>query len=91
MLSEENIKVLLFDNYGTYIKTYPLFDCKFFQVIDDTIIYCSNDKLISYNTETFEKDELDLPVEDIQNARIEGNKIFIQTDDKVRVYKANNF
>ena len=81
--------VLLFDSYGTYIKTFPIEEIKSFQIIDETIIYSSNEKLIFYNTKNFEKENIDLPVPDCINARLERNRLFIQSKEKVFVYQAN--
>lgn len=83
--------VLLFNSYGTYIKTFPLKDIDTFQVIDKNIVYSKNGNLIIYNTQNFEKENIDLPVKGFKNVRIENNRIFIQTEDKISVYLVNNY
>lgn len=81
--------VFVFDGYGTYMKTFPLTDISSFQVVDNSIIYFADDKLIRYHTETFNKEKLDLPIHHIEHARIEGQKIYIQAKNKVSIFKAN--
>lgn len=79
--------VLLFDVYGTYIKTFPIADIEDFQVLNSKIVYYANSKLILYNTLNFTAEVLDLPIEKALDVRIEQNKLFILTKDKVVVYR----
>lgn len=90
-LGIEKQGVLLFDSYGTYIKTFPLIDISSFQVIGKNIIYFAENELILYHTETFNKEKLDLPAQDIKDARIEGNTIYTQGQNKISVFRVNHF
>ena len=83
--------VLLFDNYGTYIKTFPLSELKSFQVNDGNIVFRRNGEMITYNTNNFTEKSFTLPIEDCLESKLERNKLFLQTKDKVIVYRLNNF
>jgi len=82
--------VLLFDVYGTYIKSFPISDIEHFQVVDNKIIYYKMGKLRLYNTQTFTLKDLDLPIDNALDVRFEQNKIFILTMEKVVIYRINN-
>ena len=83
--------VLLFDIYGTYLKTFPITDINSFQVIDDIIIYSNKGQLILYNTQNFNTELIDLPIDNCINSRIEHKKVFLQTTEKLIVYQLSNF
>ena len=83
--------VLFFDSYGAYIKTFPIIDIESFQVIDTKIIYFSNNKLNLYDTKSFTKEILDLPIENCINSRIVQDKVFLQTNEKILVYQLGNY
>ncbi len=82
-----NEGILQFNNYGTYIKTFPIKDCTQFQVKDGYIIYSKNNKLFFYNTSNFETEKIDLPLNSFINARIENNLVFIQTTESIKLFK----
>lgn len=82
--------ILLFDSYGTYLKTFPITNIESFQVIDDTIIYFNAKKLNLYNTQSFTTEMIDLPLDNCVNSRIEQNKVFLQTTVKLLVYQKRN-
>jgi len=82
--------VLLFDIYGSYIKTFPLIDIGEFQVFNDKIIYFFNGTLNLYDTKNFNKDILDLPIENSIHARIKQNNLYVLTNEKLVVYQLNN-
>lgn len=90
-LGIKNEGVLLFDSYGTYIKTFPIADIESFQVIDDKIIYFNTGQLNLYNTQNFNTKMIDLPIDNCINSRIEQNKVFLQTAEKLMVYQLSNF
>ncbi|MBI9054946.1 MAG: hypothetical protein JEY96_14070 [Bacteroidales bacterium] len=89
-LGIEGEGVLLFDIYGTYIKTFPLKEICRFQIIDGNIIYLNKDVLNIYQTKNFNKDILDLPIENSINARIIQKNILVLTNDKLIEYQLNN-
>lgn len=78
--------VLLFDNYGTYLKTFPLLNIGIFQVNNGIISYYKNGKLYFYNTNNFTENHITLPKHDCKQVRIENKRLFMQTDEKIFIY-----
>ncbi len=83
--------VLLFDNYGTYLKTFPLLNSGIFQVSNGIISYYKEGKLYFYNTNNFTENHITLPKHDCIQVRIENKRLFMQTKEKIFIYKLNNF
>jgi len=61
-LSNPETGVLVFDIFGTYIKTIPLLGLKRFQVFENSLIYFKENKLHTYNTVDHRETELELPI-----------------------------
>ena len=89
-LGIRNEGILVFDTYGTYLKTFPITNIRAFQVVDNKIIYCNNDKLTIYDITNFNKEILDLPKKKCISARVKQNEIILQFNDKLIVYELNN-
>jgi hypothetical protein len=83
--------VLLFDNYGTYLKTFPLLNSGVFQVSNGIISYHKEGKLYFYNTNNFTENNITLPKHDCIQVRIENKRLFMQTKEKIFIYQLNNF
>jgi len=69
-----NKGILVFDIYGTYIKTIPLPDLIDFQVYNDLIYYLKEGKPSVYNMKTLQTSVLDFP-ESLLSYRIEKESI----------------
>lgn len=83
--------ILLFDSYGTYLKTFPLLNTGKFQVNNGIISYSKDGKLYFYNTKSFNEEKRTLPLQNTKQVMIENKKLFIQTEGKIFIYKLNNF
>ncbi len=83
--------VLLFDNYGTYLKTFPLLNSGGFQVSNGIISYYKKGELYFYNTNNFTENHITLPKHDCIQVRIENKRLFMQTKEKIFIYQWNNF
>jgi len=83
--------ILLFDSYGTYVKTFPLLNAGRFQVNNGIISYYYEGELHFYNTDSFTEDKMPLPIHSYKQVLIENKKLFIQTEGKIFIYKLNNF
>lgn len=86
-LGIKNTGILLFDIYGSYIKTYPVKGFTSFQIIDQNIVYHQSGELYYYNMQNFDEKSFELPVANTKNARIEGKYLYIQTNHKILVYQ----
>ncbi len=83
--------ILLFDHYGTYIKTFPIIDISDFQVNNEIITYLKNGKFLAYNTSSFEEYSISLPEHNYRQIRIENRRLFVQTEEEIYIYQRNNF
>lgn len=83
--------ILLFDSYGTYVKTFPLLNTGRFQVNNGIIYYYKEGELHFYNTNSFKEEIRSLPLKNGKQVMIESKKLFIQTEGKMYIYKLNNF
>jgi hypothetical protein len=89
-LGISGVGVLLFDIYGTYIKTFPLMNIGVFKVNNGIISYYFNEELYFYNTEDFTESHLSLPKHDYKQVLIEKERLFILTEEKIFIYQLNN-
>jgi hypothetical protein len=89
-LGIETEGILLFDYYGTYIKTFPIKNMSSFQVNNETITYLKNGNQHFYNTSNYNEDTLNLPKEPIKQVVLENNRLFILSEKKISIYQLNN-
>ncbi|MGE0089032.1 MAG: hypothetical protein AB7S50_06095 [Bacteroidales bacterium] len=82
--------IFQFDNYGTFMKNYPILDFLDFQVVGNNISFFNGIELTIYNTQTYESENIKMPVEKIKNVKIEGSKVFLLLDDRISIYSINN-
>lgn len=79
--------ILVFDVFGTYIKTIPIYNLASFQVADDEIIYFSEDMLKSWNITTTENTDYSEPRSTTAlNIRMERDAIFVQDSARISSY-----
>ena len=88
-LNNPTTGILVFDVYGTYIKTIPIKGIEDFQVFENEIVYFSKGKLIRYKPMIFQSEEVDLPVE-CKSAYIQKNRLFLVLDKKILVFQKSN-
>lgn len=81
--------ILVFDIFGTYIKTIPIKDIDDFQVFENELVYLKNNVLNIYNTLVYESKEIELPYI-CREARIQKNKLVLLTDQKILILKKSN-
>lgn len=86
-LSNPSTGILVFDVFGTYIKTIPIQNLTSFQVIDNEIVYFRNEQLHAWNLTTSETTDYTQPVSDSAiNMRMERDAIFVHDSSAVSVY-----
>jgi hypothetical protein len=78
--------IMIFDNYGTYNKTIPLFPLSDLQVREDNIVYVNHHQLMSYNMKTLAEDSLPLPDTSAVSHRTEKDKLFLRCRSSIRIY-----
>ncbi len=86
-LSAPKSGILIFDKFGTYKKTIPLYQLNYFQVIGDKFIYLSNNKIFSYSALNI-TDSIMLPENlKINAASMYKNKIITTNSNEIFIYE----
>lgn len=71
--------ILVFDIFGSYIKTIPLKGLSHIQVFENEIVYFSENKLIRYNPTLYKESVISIPIE-CKDAYIQKNRLAVQTE-----------
>jgi hypothetical protein len=80
--------ILVFDNFGAYYKTIPIFGLQKFHILQEQIVYYQDEKLRSYNPVTFEARMISLPdTVGVIQAVIDKQRIAILKNDRIDFYK----
>lgn len=81
--------ILLFDRFGNYSRTLPVFPDKNFQVTDENIFYTSLSKFYKYNLSTYTNTEINLPdTTDLQSVMIQPGFLYLFQKDRICVYQS---
>ncbi len=80
--------ILVFDIFGTYMRTIPLHIVKRFQVHESELVFHENGVLKRYNFQSDQYQEIPLP-EGSTNAELQKNRVWVQYAEKVVVYTLN--
>lgn len=83
--------VLIFDNFGTYLKQIPIKDLSSFQIIENQLVYQKEDKLLSYHLKSFLTAEITLPfkLEQEDQLKIRKGVLFLLKANELLIYKTN--
>ncbi len=74
--------IMMFDLFGSKIRTIPLKNINNFQVIENQIVYFENKTLVFYDYNLQIKKELKIPlVQNLYQVRIEGDNIYLGGPD----------
>ncbi len=85
-LNNPETGILVFDIFGTYIKTIPLKGLEQFQVFEDEIVYFENQRLYQYNTKLFQAREIEINP-NAENAYFWKDRIILDCPKEVIVLK----
>ncbi len=88
-LNNPETGLLVFDIYGTYIKTIPIIEIEDFQVFENEIVYFSKGKLTRYKPLLSQFEEVELPT-DCMWAFLQKNRLFVVLDKKIVVFEKSN-
>lgn len=88
-ISDKNEGILVFDIYGSYIKTIPLTEIEHFQVKGDHILYVKDGLVYNYSMMDFESKRLSIPgIAKVKTARAEKNLLFVHTENTIKVFRS---
>jgi len=82
-LNDPAIGVLVFDIFGTYLKTIPIMGLKTIQVAEKGIYFYRENHLFFYDFRDFNQSEIPLPVKGTLQALVSNKMLFIQSKHSV--------
>ena len=82
--------ILVFDNFGTYIKTISIENIDFLQVLDNGIFYKKEGKYYFYDALNLISEEIQLPQENILSVFWLKNSLYLFTKNKLCRYIAKS-
>ncbi|MBL4625434.1 MAG: hypothetical protein JKY42_09890 [Flavobacteriales bacterium] len=85
-LNDPGIGILIFDIFGTYLKTIPIKELTSFQVDELNLYYLLHGEIYSYNFITTESMKITLPHPEIEQFRIEKNSIYTLKQNTLAKY-----
>ena len=88
-LNDPKAGVLVFDNYGQYVKMLDLKGLSDFQVLDNQLIYREKEKLMAFHLQTLTTRSIELPagIRAEDHIRIQNNRLFVEKDKQLLVYR----
>jgi hypothetical protein len=86
-MNDPEVGILIFDIFGTYIKTIPLKGLRSFQVFEnELIVYLTDSELVTYDTRLFTSSQMKLPTEAL-DGYLQKNKLALLTREGIIVYE----
>ena len=79
--------ILVFDIFGTYVKTIPIFNLSKFQVTNDAIYYLLNNNATSFQLKTGEAAEIKLSDLKYLEFRTEKGMIYAKNEELIDILK----
>lgn len=77
--------ILVFDIFGTYIKTIPVKGLEKFQVFENHIVYYSGNSIFRYHLRTNETVEIPLPITG-DDALVQKNRVAVKLKEEIVVF-----
>jgi hypothetical protein len=81
--------ILIFDQFGTYVKNIAIKGLASFQVTEKAIYYIDDNKIAKYNFKSLETETLPLPEEKIVQLAVDKNRLFLLTESALKIYDYN--
>ena len=90
LLNDKENGILVFDRFGTYLKTLPVFT-DYFYIMNNQILYIQDDMLKSIHIQNLQQLTITLPETAIQQLCIANKKMVVLTKENVvKVYEIKN-
>jgi hypothetical protein len=78
--------VLIFDVFGTYIKTIPIKSIVDLQVENNILYFIDKKGFGSFSMDLLQQNEMVLPQNNIKQIRLQKNRVFMRLPDKIDIY-----
>lgn len=87
-LNAPEFGILVFDNFGTYLKDIPVKGIASFQILENQLIYQEEDKLKSFHLQSFLTSEVELSfkLEETDQLQIQKGVLFLLKGDELLIY-----
>ena len=82
--------VLVFDIYGSYIKTIPLLNVGEIQIEDNIMYYQKEGNYYGYGLIDFEEIKVELPFYTFEKIRLEKDRLIVLSKNKISIYSIGN-
>ena len=82
--------ILVFDIYGSYIKTIPLLDVGEIQIDDNIIYYQKEGNYYGYGLIGFQEVKIQLPFHTFEKIRLEKDRLIVLSKNKISIYSIGN-
>ncbi|MBA3647059.1 MAG: hypothetical protein H0W62_00670 [Chitinophagales bacterium] len=87
-ITDPDIGILIFDNYGIYKETLPFKNITKFQVRNDQVLFRVQNALHTYQVTTIMEQKITLPDSiDIMDISIERNRLYLLKKDELKLFK----
>jgi len=87
LMSDPDVGILFFDQYGTYFKTHPAKNVYYMQATEDELFYVSNGSFYSYNFKTLTEQKIAIPVNDsLSTARVEQHRLYLTANNELKIF-----
>ncbi|MFN7118714.1 MAG: hypothetical protein ACK4TA_18085 [Saprospiraceae bacterium] len=87
-LSDPQLGILVFNNFGQYLKLIPLQNIAKFQILDKLLIYKRGNTLELYNLITSQHSVMSLPtgLNESDQVQVQQGRLFVQKKDRIEIY-----
>lgn len=82
--------ILVFDIYGSYIKTIPLLDVGEIQIDENIIYYQKEGNYYGYGLIDFQEVKIQLPFDTFEKIRLEKDRLIVLSKNKISIYSIGN-
>lgn len=87
-LNDPILGILVFNNFGQYVKLIPILDIGHFQILDNQLIYKQKEQLYIYNLQSFRTTNLKLPTTILSDdqVQVQQGRLFVRKKEGIEIY-----
>jgi len=87
-LNDPALGILVFNNFGQYVKLIPIQNITNFQILDNQLIYKENNVLRFYNLQSFRTSDITLPqpIDAEDQVQMQQGHIYIKRKNRIDIY-----
>jgi hypothetical protein len=86
-LNDPDSGILVFDQFGTYVKTIPVTGLKGYQIIGNELLCIQNNRLTAVNLKLLDEREIALPEHgELRSVQVSETRYYLLTNDSLNIY-----